>query len=52
MDAMRTAYQKTALHRMGIPFDDAIKLESVRIVLAASVKRQANAAPARQTARA
>ncbi len=39
MDALRTAYEKTAFHRMGIPFDAAIKLDAVRIALEGSAKR-------------
>lgn len=39
MDALRTAYEKTALARMGIPFERAIKLEGVRIAMEGSVRR-------------
>jgi hypothetical protein len=39
MDALRIAYEKTALHRMGIPFADAIRLDAVRIALEGSVRR-------------
>ncbi|MCK9386055.1 MAG: hypothetical protein M0Q15_15710 [Nevskia sp.] len=37
--ALRTAYLKTALHRMGIPFERAILLDAVRIPLEGSVRR-------------
>ncbi|MDP1925743.1 MAG: hypothetical protein Q8K57_13295 [Thiobacillus sp.] len=37
--ALRTAYTKTALHRMGIPFERAILLDAVRIPLEGSVRR-------------
>jgi len=50
MDALRTAYAKTALARMGIPFERAIALESVRIALEGSARRsqpQPTAKPAR-----
>lgn len=33
-EAMRAEYHKTALHRMGIPFEQAIKSKAVRLVLA------------------
>lgn len=39
MDALRTAYDKTALARLGIPFERAMALESVRIALEGSVRR-------------
>jgi hypothetical protein len=39
MDALRTAYLKTALHRMGIPFERAVKLDAVRIALEGSARR-------------
>lgn len=39
MDALRTAYQKTAFHRLGIPFERAIALEGVRIALEGSARR-------------
>ena len=39
MDALRTAYDKTALARLGIPFERAMELESVRIALEGSVRR-------------
>lgn len=45
MDALRSAYQKTALHRMGIPFERAIKLDAVRIPLEGSVRRSQSIAP-------
>ena len=32
-ETLRAEYQKTALHRMGIPFEQAIKSKSVRMVL-------------------
>lgn len=32
-ETLRAEYQKTALHRMGIPFDQAIKSKAVRLVL-------------------
>ncbi|WP_310445921.1 hypothetical protein [Thiobacillus sp.] len=38
-DELRQAYQKTALHRMGIPFERAIQLDAVRIPLEGSVRR-------------
>ena len=37
--ALRHAYTKTALFRIGIPFERAIKLESVRIALEGSARR-------------
>ncbi|MFZ5529595.1 MAG: hypothetical protein ACOY4U_00860 [Pseudomonadota bacterium] len=39
MDALRTAYDKTALARMGIPFERAIEIEAVRIALEGSARR-------------
>ena len=51
MDALRTAYDKTALARMGIPFDRAIELASVRIALEGSVRRS-QPQPSAKTARA
>lgn len=39
MDALRTAYAKTAFARMGIPFERAIKLEFVRVALEGSARR-------------
>lgn len=39
MDALRTAYQKTAFYRLGIPFERAIELEGVRIALEGSARR-------------
>lgn len=36
---MRNAYEKTALHRMGIPLERALQSASVRIVLEGSIKR-------------
>lgn len=50
MDALRTAYAKTALARMGVPFDRAMELDSVRIALEGSARRsqpQPTAKPAR-----
>ena len=38
-EQLRTAYEKTALHRMGIPFERAIKLEGVRIAMEGSARR-------------
>lgn len=38
-DQLRTAYEKTVLHRMGIPIERAIELESVRIALEGSARR-------------
>lgn len=32
-ETLRAEYHKTALHRMGIPFEQAIKSKSVRMVL-------------------
>ena len=32
-ETMRAEYQKTALHRMGIQFEQAIKSKAVRLVL-------------------
>ena len=32
-ETLRAEYQKTALHRMGIPFEQAIKSKAVRMVL-------------------
>ena len=32
-ETLRAEYQKTALHRMGIPFEQAIKSKAVRLVL-------------------
>lgn len=49
--ALRTAYTKTALHRMGIPFERAIKLDAVRIPLEGSVRRS-NPQPATKPAQA
>lgn len=39
MDALRTAYAKTAFYRMGIPFERAIEIKSVRIALEGSARR-------------
>ena len=49
--ALRTAYTKTALYRMGIPFERAILLDAVRIPLEGSVRRS-NPQPATKPARA
>lgn len=32
-EILRAEYHKTALHRMGIPFEQAIKSKAVRLVL-------------------
>lgn len=32
-EALRAEYHKTALHRMGIPFEQVIKSKAVRLVL-------------------
>lgn len=37
--ALRAAYEKTALHRMGLPFERAVDLEMVRIALEGSARR-------------
>lgn len=52
MDALRTAYAKTALARMGIPFERAIELASVRIALEGGVRRSAPQPTTARTARA
>ncbi len=46
--ALRTAYTKTALHRMGIPFERAILLDAVRIPLEGSVRRMQQQAATKQ----
>lgn len=51
MDALRTAYEKTALHRMGIPLETALaRLPWLRRVLDGSARHsqpQPTARPAR-----
>lgn len=39
MDALRTAYAKTAFARMGIPFERAMEREAVRIAVEGSARR-------------
>lgn len=49
--ALRTAYEKTAMFRMGIPFERAVDLQSVRRALEGSARRsQPNAAQPARTA--
>ena len=49
-DELRQAYKKTALHRMGIPFERAIQLDAVRIPLEGSVRRPTHSpVPAQKT---
>lgn len=49
---LRIAYEQTAMHRVGVPFERAIAIKEVRRALEASVRRSADQAqPAKATGR-
>ena len=49
--ALREAYKKTAWFRLAIPFEQAIKIEGVRIALEGSARRSQPTAQPAQAAR-